>query len=145
MADQKASTVDKFNAQIRKLFNAFKALPAQKMMSKLHINELQSKMNTGMHTEPKYAITMLGPMLWANKDEIKAGDSKHFVDKEYGFIVQKLSKEHKFNYDDAIKTIAFMKASFSGAPEDKQKEIVDLVRELFEIYVQYVLETRKAK
>lgn len=145
MTDQKVSPADKFNAHVRKIFAAFKDLPSKKFKSKLHLNELQRKMNTGIQAEPKYAVTMLGPMLWSTKDEIKAGTSKYFLDKEYGMIVQLLSKTHKFNYDDAINTIAYMKESYQCASETQQKGIVTLVQELLGFYVEFILESRKQK
>lgn len=134
---------EQFNLSIKRIFKLFKELPSQKFKSKLHISELQSKMVSGMNTEPLYAVTILGPLVWRARAEIAQCDATFFLNRRYEVEIQQLCKEHSFNYDDAINTINFMKDAYRSAAAQTQNNIFIHLKELLASYAQYVQAEQK--
>ena len=97
------------------MFNIYKDLPAPGYKSKLHINELQSKMVQGMNAEAAYAITFLGPHLWDAKDNLLAKNDTYFLNRRYELDLQTLCAQHKVNYENAINTVGYMKEAYKKA------------------------------
>lgn len=131
-----------FNGLIRQLFDLFKSLPGS-LKSNLSIKYMREEMIKAMSAQEDYAIRVLGPYIWNRRAQIAAGDSKSFIDHEYGPVVMALSQQHKFNYMDAIETIRFMKEGFNKGKPDSKKEIIGLVQKLLAEYVEYVKKCRE--
>lgn len=134
-----------FNQTIKKIFKLFKELPSQKFKSKLHISELQSKMVKGMNSEPLYAVTILGPLVWRARTEIMCDDAAFFLNRRYELEVQQMCKDHMFNYDDAINTINFMKDAYKSADQQVQVAIFTCLKELLTAYAQHVQAAQRDK
>lgn len=133
-----------FNNTIKTLFNIFKKLPS-KMLQKAHIDRLHKKMLRSMHAHHEYAITILGPYVWAAREEISNGDAEYFLRREYGAEIMELSRIHKFDYDDALKAIAYMKEAYRNSGEDTHREIMYHFKNLLKIYTTYVMECKRVK
>ena len=129
---------EQFNSTIKDLFKTFKDLPSKTFKSKLHISEMQSKMNRGMNAEPYYAVNILGPLVWRAKEEITERNSTFFLNRRYDIDVQKLCKDHKVDFDDAINTVGFMKDAFRNATQEQQAVIMNLLITLLKTYAQHL-------
>ncbi len=138
------SLYQEFNQQIKDIFRLFKDLPSQQYRSKLHISEMQSKLVQGMNAEEKYAMTFLGPLVWRARNEFKDGDADFFLRRRYDVDLQQLSREHKFNYDNAVNTVSFMKDAYKHADAQKQTQIMNLLRGLVATYGKFLLEVNKS-
>jgi hypothetical protein len=134
--------VKEFNTTIRAIFEIFGGLSGQAVKSKLSIKYMRDKMNTGMATQPNYAIVVLGPYFWNRKAEIFGDDAEHFLQRNYGPTVQALSQKHDFNFLDAMNTIAYMKEAYKAAPKSAQAQIKDLTKTLVSSYAEYVKSCR---
>jgi hypothetical protein len=132
------NSVKQFNEEFKILFKFFKELPSQGFKSKVHINELYKSMKTCMETEEKYIITMVGPYIWAAREEITNRDLAFFIKKRYEVEVMELSKKLKFNYQDAINTINFMKDASSNASKENLEKIFIHILTLIKYYAQYL-------
>lgn len=126
---------EQFNALLKEVFKTFRDLPSG-MKCKLHINELQSKMNTGMRAEPEYAISIMGPLVWRARDEIAARNAAFFLARRYEVDLTALCKEHDVNYDDAINTVNFMKDAYKSASPAVQGHILDLLQQILAVVAQ---------
>lgn len=123
---------EQFNTEIKSIFREFKELPSG-LKSKLHIAELQNKMVTGMRTEPEYAITVLGDIIWRARAEIAARDAEFFISRRYEVDLTRVCKQHNINYDDAINTVNFMKDAYRNAAPEVRTRIMDHVVTLLKI------------
>jgi len=137
-----SNAYQEFNQQIKDIFKLFKDLPSQRYKSKLHISEMQSKLVQGMNAEEKYAMTFLGPVVWAAREEIATENEEFFLNRRYEMELQKLSKQHKFNYDNAVNTVAFMKDAYRQASSETKQEIFRNLKRLLTIYSKFALNTQ---
>lgn len=128
---------DLFNQGIRKVFNLFKEMPS-KFKGKLHINRLQERLNTGIRGEPSYAITVIGPMMWQARDEIKNKDETFFTTKEVGADLMELSKTHKFDFNDADNAVKHMRDAYKESSKEKKEEVFIVIQEMFNVYISYL-------
>jgi hypothetical protein len=135
---------EQFNTEIKELFREFKELPSG-FKSKLHITELQSKMVAGMRTEPEYAITVLGDLVWQARAEIAKRDADFFLTRRYEVDLTRLCKEHDVCYDDAINTVNFMKDAYRQAADDVKTRVMDRLQTLLKIIAARELAKRPAK
>lgn len=132
-----------FNRNIKDLFFVFKGLPSKKFKGTLHIKKIQSKLMSCIREEPSYAITIMGPGIWACREKISEADEKYFMNKNYNRDLMYLSRKHKFSYEDAVNTVGFMKDSFSKGTADQKNKIHQLLCELLKNYSLYVLSQQK--
>lgn len=130
-----------FNQIVRDQFAVFKAAPS-KLLNRVHIDRLQAKMQTGMRAQSEYAITVLGPYFWNARDEIKRSDHEFFLARNYGAEIMDLSRKHGFDYDDAIKTVGFMKEAYRLSDQHTQRVIMQHMQSLLQVYVKFVLAGR---
>lgn len=132
---------EQFNVEIKAIFKLFKEIPNRGLKSKVHITELQSKMVNGMRTEEKYALNVLGPLVFQAREEIAASDGDFFINRRYDVEVGKLCKDHKINFDNAINCINYMKEAYSTSHADTQTQIFRHLKSLLTIYAQYKMST----
>lgn len=134
---------EQFNTLLREMFKTFKDLPST-YKGKLHINEIQSTMNTGMRAEPEYAMSIIGPLVWRARDEIKSRDANFFLSRRYEVDLAALCKEHTVDYDDAINSVNFMKDAYKTAPAAVQGRILDLMQQILAVVAQREIAKRQA-
>ena len=137
-------SITNFNSLIKEMFNKFKDLPTDGGIQKRYISEIQQRMISVMRTEERYPITILGPLLWSARNEIMARNSEYFLKKNFALDVQKLCIQHRTNYDDAIKTVEFMKRAFTNAKLEDKEIIINIMIKLTCEYVDYVALEKKA-
>lgn len=127
---------EEFNSTIKTLFSLFRKLPS-KMLQKAHIERLHKKMLRSMHTHQEYAITILGPYVWSAREEIERSDAEYFLKREYGAEIMALSRIHKFDYEDALKAISYMKEAYRNSGDDVHREIMCHFKYLLKTYASY--------
>jgi hypothetical protein len=134
---------DEFNNTIKALFNLFRKLPS-KMLSKMHIERLHAKMIKSMRAHTEYAITILGPYVWAAREEISNGNAQYFLNREYGAEIMELSRTHKFDYDDALKAIGYMKEAYRSTDDATRTVIMNQIKTLLQVYTRYVIQCKQS-
>lgn len=130
--------VNKFNDSVRNIIKIFKDLPS-KLKARIHVDAMYKKMYSGIAAQPEYVISIIGQDLIKYGDRISKGDYQFFLDKDYDIILEEMSKMHKFNYDNAVKTVQFMKDAFAIAPAEIQNEVINQVKLLLKTYANYKL------
>ena len=135
---ERQENIDQFNGDLKNILALFKDLPS-KYKAKLHVDALYKRILTGISAQPEYAINIIGPSLIKYGERISKDEYMYFVEKDYDAILLEMSKFHKFNYDNAIKTVQFMKDAFASAESEKQKKIINTVKSMLKTYAQFSL------
>lgn len=133
-----SNIVEEFNTNIKKVFKLFKDLPSETYKSKLHISEMQSRMNLGISAEPFYALNVIGPLIWSAREEISNRDAEFFLRRRYDIDVKKFCDQYNTNYTDAINTVGFMKDAYKAAKQDMKNEIIDTAIILLQLYATHL-------
>ena len=134
--------IDTFNTSFRNLFEMFKKLKSKKFKNKLYIREIKNKIDSAIRTDPTFIIITLGPYIWADRNAIATRNTKVFTDRHYNVTLMNLSKEHDFEYEDALQTVKFMIDSFSHAKEEKKEAIIDATITVLGNYAMYASATK---
>jgi len=135
---EEKSYAEQFNDVIKKMFNIYKDLPSPGFKSKLHINEMQSKMVQGMNAEEGYALSVLGPHLWDAQVNIISKNDTYFINRRYELELQSLCSKHMVNYDNAINTVGYMKEAYKSVTKEKQTELFGYVSQLLILYIKHL-------
>jgi len=130
-----------FNTLLKEVFDLF-GETSSRMRSKIHIREMRSSLIRGMQTQEDYAIIMLGPYLWASREDIEHNRADIFISREYGYYLMQLSKKHKFSYDDAISTINHMKQVYTKSKNKFKNKIHSQLLCMVSVYAKYLLTIR---
>ena len=126
-----------FNKKLKELFKLFSK--ESKFKSKAHLKYLENSMNTTIKTNPLYAIAMLGPYIWNCSDDIFSNNVQVFLDRHYGREVKKLSMQHRFNYQDALKSIEHIKNTYISALDSEDRtQVHDIVRKMAILNIDYI-------
>lgn len=139
--ETKTNIPKSFNESVRTVFDIFSKLES-KAKTKLSIKYMRKKMNSGMRNQEDYALRVLGPYLWNCREDITARRVEVFVYRNYDVAVMKLSRTYKFDYKDAVKTISFMKETFSSTDTERQTQISDHICKMLGLYAQYLVARR---
>jgi hypothetical protein len=136
-----SNTTKEFNKELRELFKLISGLQS-KFKNKLAIKSTENKMNSGIRHEPKYMITIMGPFLWSNREDIFAGKWKIFVERRYEMHLADLSKTHKFDYADSLKAVSFIKDAVKNASDINRTKVISSVKTLLGKYSEYLLQLK---
>jgi hypothetical protein len=134
---QQFKIAKQFNKQLKELFKLFSK--ESKFKSKAHLKYLENSMNTTIKTNPLYAIAMLGSYIWNCSEDIFNENSEVFLNRQYSREVKKLSMKHRFNYQDALKSIEHIKNTYALTmnSEDRQK-VHNITREMALLNIDYI-------
>jgi hypothetical protein len=87
--------------------------------------------------DSQFALTEFGPLIFAEREKIVAGDDKHFLNKNYNLFMFKIANKYNFEYQYSLDLIELTKEVYSNASEDAKVEVRGKVQNLLAYYSQY--------
>ncbi len=136
MQQTSANYVEKFNRNVKLLTTIL-----HKQFSKDPIVwKIKGRIETGISVSPVYIMDTVGKYLYEYREQIYQGDIKFFLHNTYEEDIKKSVNEEKVELAKYL--IPKIKEAYAVTNCEKRKEYQELVVELLDIYVDYLLDKR---
>jgi hypothetical protein len=123
-----------FDDKLKTLFKAIIAATTGIKSSK-YIKEFNTQLCKAMSASTTFGIIIIGKeIIKACETEIKNGDEKWFLSKDYSKGLIEFSTRFEFPYKDAAEVILKIKETYSNMNAAGKKSIVTMIQDLLSIY-----------
>jgi hypothetical protein len=136
--DKKYEIETKFNTQMFSLLKKFKKSSTE-MKGKAYISNVKKNLQLSIRGMNNYAMETFGPYLWNSRERIADEDVKYFLNTNCNIQIQQLSIKYKFDYNDSLDFLQFMRIAYNNFEEQQKREIINDIKTLLSIYTSYLM------